>query len=112
MSQLLTREEKVDAVSYLSKIKKQKNFSSELAYFKSIYGQNIEVDIWSQDVKRKGEISRLESILNKNPESRDILVYLSILYFLDDNKKMALFYYGQAHEIDPELKIDEIEKLR
>jgi tetratricopeptide (TPR) repeat protein len=108
---LVNQQKKSDAVLFLKKIKGTKEFPQQLNYYKSIYGQDIEKEVFAEEIKRKEEIKKLETILEKNQKARDVLLKLAILYFEDENFKKAQEYYQRAKEIDPMVKVEELEKL-
>lgn len=82
-----------------------------LNYFQSIYGKDIENEVFFEENQRKEEIKKLKLILEKNPKARDLLLKLAVLYFEDNNFSQAKFYYQKAKEIDPAVKIEELERL-
>jgi tetratricopeptide (TPR) repeat protein len=96
---------------FLKKIKRTKEFPQQLNYYKNIYGQDIEKEVFTEEIKRKEEIKKLEIILQKNQKARDVLVRLAILYFEDEDFKKAKEYYQRAKEVDPMVKVEELERL-
>ena len=109
---LINTQRKSDAVLFLKKIKKHKEFNQQLVYFKNLYGPEIEKDVFEEEIKRKREIKKLETLLQKNEKARDVLLKLAILYFEDENFKKAKEYYQKAKKIDPQIKIEELEKFQ
>jgi len=109
---LVNQQKKSDAVVFLKKIKGTKEFPQQLNYYKNIYGGEIEKEVFAEEVRRKEEIRKLETLLQKNEKARDVLVRLAILYFEDEDFKKAKEYYQKAKEIDPMVKVGELEKLR
>lgn len=108
---LVNHQKKSDAILFLKKIKGTKEFPQQLNYFKNIYGEEIEKEVFVDEIKRKEEIKKLETILQKNEKARDVLVRLAILYFEDSNSSKAKAYYQRAKTIDPMIKNEELEGL-
>lgn len=86
---------------YLKKIKNTPYFSSELERFKKIYGQKVVNDVFYEEVEREKTIKKLEAFLKNNPDSRDLLYRLALLYQQAGNKEMAKKYLKRAKAIDP-----------
>ena len=97
----LVKEDKNAVVSFLSKIKNLSVFPLFLAINKNIYGNSLEQEVFAEDNKRKETIAEFESLLQKNPKSRDILYNLYLLHNEDGNKIKAEEYLRRAKEIDP-----------
>lgn len=97
-------EKKAAAVSFLIKIKQLREFSALFSEYKNIYGPSLENEVFAEDRKRREDIQRLESLLEKNPKSRDILYSLYVLYKEDNNDKKAQEYLKRAKDIDPMIK--------
>ena len=97
----LVKEDKKTVASFLNKIKNLTIFPSFLEMNKKIYGNSLEQDVFAEDNKRKETIAEFESLLQKNPQSRDILYNLYLLYNEDGNKTKAAEYLMKAKEIDP-----------
>ncbi len=108
---LTNNQKKTDAVLFLKKIKGTKEFPQQLQYFKNIYGQDIEKEVFTDETRRKEEVKNLETILLKNEKARDILVKLAILYFEDGNLIKAKDYYQRAKAIDPMIKNEKLEEM-
>lgn len=109
---LVNQQKKSEAILFLKKIKKTKEFSQQLEYFKNIYGKTIEKEVFAEEEKRRKEIKKLESLLEKNEKARDVLINLAVLYFKEKDFKKAKEYYQKAKGIDPMVKIDDLEKIR
>jgi len=88
-------------VIFLKKIKNQPFFTQELKKFRSLFGKKIDYDVFEEDIKRNEEIKKLESLLKKNPQARDVLYRLYLLYQEEGNNKKANEYYRRAKEVDP-----------
>jgi tetratricopeptide (TPR) repeat protein len=108
---LVNQPKKSDIVLFLKKIKNTREFPQQLQYFKNIYGQDIEKEVFAQELKRREEIIKLETALKKNEKAKDILVKLAILYFEEGNLNKAREYYQRAKKVDPMIKMKELEKL-
>lgn len=108
---LVNQQKRSDAILFLKKIKKTKEFPQQLNYYKNIYGQEIEKEVFAEELKRKEEIKKLKMLLKKNQKARDVLVKLAILYFEEEDFKKAKEYYQKAKEVDPQIKIEELEKI-
>lgn len=106
---LVNNQKKSDAVLFLKKIKGTQKFPQQLQYFKNIYGQDIEKEVFAEEIKRKQEIIKFETLLQKNAKARDVLIKLAILYFEDGDLNKAKEYYQRAKNIDPMVKIEELE---
>ncbi|OGK12595.1 hypothetical protein A3C98_00675 [Candidatus Roizmanbacteria bacterium RIFCSPHIGHO2_02_FULL_37_15] len=99
----LMKEDKNAAIRFLSKIKNLPYFLPLLEVNKNIYDNSLEQEVFAEDIKRKKIISQFESLLQKNPKSRDILYNLYLLHNEDGNKIMAQEYLRRAKEIDPSI---------
>lgn len=108
---LVGQKDKETAILFLKKIKGQAEFEKQMAYFKRLYSDEIENQVYQDERKRKEEIKKLEQILLLNPKARDVLIKLAILYFEDGNFNKARQYYQTAKEVDPLLEIEELERL-
>lgn len=98
-------------VKFLTKIKRQKDFGPQLKYFEDLYSEDLSSQVFREEKRRKEEIKRLEIVLEKNSNARDILLNLAILNYLDENLIQSKTYYLRAKAIDPEVKIEELEKI-
>jgi len=98
--QLINNDQKA-VVTFLQKIKNLPDFQKYLEMNKNIYGSTIENSVFIRDKERREEISKLQTLLEKNPSSRDILYDLSILYKEDGNEIKAKEYMDKAKKIDP-----------
>ena len=68
---------------------------------KNIYGGSLKQEVFAKDNKRKETIAKFESLLQKNPKSRDLLYNLYLLYQEDGNGTKAEEYLRRAKVIDP-----------
>jgi hypothetical protein len=88
-------------ITYLSRIKTLPVFEAELSRYKSEYGADIQNEVFKEDVLRKKRITALEEGLKKQPQSRDILYALSLLYKEGGDEKKASYYLEKARTVDP-----------
>lgn len=92
---------KLAYVDFLKQIKLLPEYDKYLSMAKNIYGSSVEEDIFSDLKKRQDEIFRLETVLERNPQSRDILYSLSKLYGAQSDREKEISYLEKAKEIDP-----------
>ena len=90
-------------VEFLKRIKPLPIFQSQLDHYKNIYGKTIEQEVYAQDIRVNNKIIQLEKLLALNPESRDVLYNLYILYSEKGNRQKAQEYLRKAQEIDPNI---------
>lgn len=109
---LVSRQQKTDAVVFLKKIAQTPAFPSQLGLFQKIYGADLVNEVKADELARAKEREKLQQVLEKNAKARDILVKLAILYYEDNNHQKAKEYYRKAQTIDPEVKIDQLDQLR
>lgn len=102
----LINSNKKATIEYLKKIKSLSIFQKELKKFTNIFGKSIVKEVFFDDQQRKIKIKKLEEVLKKNPQSRDVLISLAILYQEDGNDQLAKEYLKKAKEVDPILTID------
>jgi tetratricopeptide (TPR) repeat protein len=88
-------------VLFLKKIKTQDFFDQELKRFRAIFGKKIENDVFSEDRLRAEKIKKCELLLKKNPDARDVLYQLYLLYQEAGNTEKADEYYRRVKEVDP-----------
>jgi len=91
-------------VSYLQKIKNLTIFNKELSKSKSLFGKDIKNDVFRPDIERNNKIKEFEQVLQKNPQSRDILYGLYQLNLEKGNITIANKYLKQAQTIDPNIQ--------
>lgn len=91
-------------LSFLSSIKKTSFFEEELKKTVQIFGEPIKVLIFAEDNAIDQQIKNYQSLLLKNPNSRDLLYNLSLLYEKKGDEKKAKEYLKKAKEIDPAIK--------
>lgn len=64
----------------------------------------LEDKVYAEDRQRKEQISYLEGILFTNPQSRDVLQTLAMLYKKEGEIEMSQEYLMRAKEVDPEIE--------
>lgn len=89
---------------YLTQIRQLSVFQSELLRYKNTYGLWVENQVFKKEWERNEMIARLEAALQKNPQSRDVLYGLSVLYADRGDSGRAQAYLERARQIDPALK--------
>lgn len=88
----------------LERTQRLKEYPEILAMQREIYGPTIDEHISSETNSRNEKIKYLESILQNNPESRDILYTLSILYRQNNQDSLSEQYLNRAKAVDPWIK--------
>lgn len=102
--QLLQGDEK----AFISIIKRSKDTS----YFQTLLTENQntiadrEEDIFADTHERSEQIAILKQTLTLNPESRDVLYALHVLYKKEGQMEIASEYLKQARQIDPTIGQD------
>lgn len=99
----LVSEDKKAVVNFLKKIKllPDKNyFKDQLAEYKGIYGDSIRDDVFKDDKNRQESIKEMQKLLEKSPNSRDLLYNLYLLEKEEGNKTQSQIYLQKAKEID------------
>ena len=97
----LTNDDKSGAVEYLKKIVSLPDFQRELTTYKTLYGRDIENDIFRTKLDRQKMISQLENLLQKNNNAREVLYNLSLLYRADGNPIKAKTCLDKSKLIGP-----------
>lgn len=100
----LVNNDKKSVVAFLQKIINNNNFENQLKYFEKIFGPSLKNDVFAKKLQREIKIKELEQILEKNPQSRDVLYGLYLLNLEKESQKTAEKYLRLAKEIDPEIK--------
>jgi len=91
-------------VVYLKKIMSLPLFKTEFDKFKTIYGNDIEKQVYAEKYQRQKQIIILETLLQKNSQARDVLFALYQLYLNDGQVERAQEYLKKAQQIDPMIK--------
>jgi len=94
-------EDKQAIITYLKQIKNLPIFKKDLKKFSIIFGEKIEKAVFLEEEERKIKIKKLETVLQKNPKSRDVLYSLYKLYQESGNYQLAEKYLQKAKEVDP-----------
>ncbi|MDH7475967.1 MAG: hypothetical protein QHH09_00650 [Microgenomates group bacterium] len=97
----LIDEKKPAVVVFLKSITSLPIFDQEFLKYRNLFGQKLEEEVFSEKKSRQQLIKKLEQILEKNPNARDVFSSLSFLYQLEDNQTKADQYWQQAKNIDP-----------
>ncbi len=100
----LVNNDRKAAVEFLQKIRVLPSFSKQLDYFGNIYGFSLKTEVFSAERAREEKIKKLEQILEKNHQSRDILYSLYLLYKEKGDRFTANKYLKLAKEVDPTIK--------
>jgi len=96
--------EKTAVVAFLKKIRRLPEFSFFFKTNKNIYGPLLEKQVFEDERKKEEKLVKLESLLQKNPKSRDVLYELYLTNKDLGNEKKAEKYLKMAQEIDPDIK--------
>lgn len=99
----LIQNNRKSTVDYLQKIIDTDNFAHQIDYFKNIYGNSLKNEVFAAKIKRDKEINKLEQILTKNAQSRDILYSLYLLNKENKNLSIAERYFRKAKQVDPDI---------
>ena len=71
---------------------------------RNIYGSSIDTAIVKESEQRTAKIHSLESILQQNPQAREVLHALSVLYRENDQLATSEQYLKKAQAIDPSMQ--------
>jgi tetratricopeptide (TPR) repeat protein len=96
--------QKPAVVDYLKKIKPLLQFQDELKNYQQRYGVSLKDEVFKDETLRREEIARLEQLLIKNNQARDVLYKLYLLYKEDGDSNKARQYLDRAKEVDPTIK--------
>lgn len=88
----------------LDRIQHVKEYPEILAMQREIYGPLIDEHISQENASRNAKIKYLEAALQNNPESRDILYALSVLYIASGQYDRSNQYFERAKAVDPWIK--------
>jgi len=91
-------------VSFLQKIKETKYYMDELKNGVAQYGNTLEKEIDKEEYERNTKINKLEQLLKKNPQSRDVLYSLFLLYHEGGDDSTAQKYLLRVKIVDPSIK--------
>lgn len=91
-------------IDFLQRIQTLPEYEKYLDLGRKLYGEDMEKEVNRDALKRKAEISHLESILRLNPQARDVLYGLSKFYRVQGDVVKADIYLEKAKEVDPTIK--------
>jgi len=100
----ILNEDQEVVVAYLKKIVPLPFFQTELDKYKIIYGDGIEKQVFAEKNGRQRQIIVLKTLLQKNPQTKDILFALYQLYLNNGQIDKAQEYLKKAQQIDPMIK--------
>jgi tetratricopeptide (TPR) repeat protein len=100
----IVNNEKPAVVAFLKKIRRLPEFSFFFKTNKNIYGPLLEKQVFEDERKKEEKLVKLESLLQKNPKSRDVLYELYLTNKDLGNGKKAEKYLKMAKEIDPDIE--------
>lgn len=90
-------------MDFLKALRSQPKFEQEMDRQKAFFGQNIESEVFQDEIKRQQRIRQLEYVLQRNPKARDVLYALYVLYNQEGKNQVANQYLKRAQEVDPNL---------
>lgn len=91
-------------VSMLRNIDKTKDYPYVLKINTNAFGIKLKDDVNQENLKRRERIKKLETILGKNKNARDVLLALSLLYKEEGNNLKSDEYLRRARALDPLLQ--------
>lgn len=91
-------------VEFLKKINNHPQFAFFLETNKNIFNHFLENEVIYEQRIKEEKIAELESLLKKNPKSRDIIYNLYLLNKDLGNSQQAKKYLKMSKEIDPNIK--------
>lgn len=100
----LINNDKKSAVLFLEKTKEKNFFESQLKYFENFYGEDLKNEVFFKENQRNLKIKKLEQILEKNPQARDVLYSLHLIYLEKNDTTTAKKYLDLVKKIDPVYK--------
>lgn len=106
ISPLLGKLQKKDfdgTVLYLRSIRNHASFATEFARYKNIYGDRLQTYVFHEAAVRETNIRKLEKLLGKNPQARDVLYQLYVNYKAQGDKTRADAYLKRAQGVDPDI---------
>ncbi len=96
--------EEVDAQVAFYKIARNLPEFQEIYEANAATIQSLEPEINKDDVTRVDKIRKLETLLEQNPNSRDLLYVIATLYEQSGDEENARLYREKALQIDPSLE--------
>ncbi|MCS7093463.1 MAG: hypothetical protein NZL96_03535 [Patescibacteria group bacterium] len=92
-------------IRFLKKIKTQDEyFFSQLAYFENLTQKSLREIVFEEETNLEKTRQRLESALEKNPNSPEVLYALSLIYQKKENHQKANEYREKAKNFDPKIE--------
>ena len=96
-------EDKNAVIETLYKTQFLPEYPSIRAMQRNIFGSSIDAAILKESQGREAKIHGLEAILQQNPQAREVLYALSVLYKEDGQFTTSERYLRQAQAIDPSM---------
>lgn len=97
-------ENRAGVIYYLTHIRPLPLFTPELTRYKNRFGATLEKNVFEKEIKRKNEINKQEELLMRNPQARDVLYNLAMLYKESGDRVRAENYLKRARQVDPTIK--------
>lgn len=91
--------------TYLAAIRSLPEFQPSYTHAVNTYGLRIRNELFTADNIRNTKIIKLEQELTYNPNNRDILIALSILYKANRDEEKSREYLDAAQRIDPMARV-------
>jgi len=108
----LVSERKSSLIKFLKKTISLPQSKEWLKTAEKKYGrQLVENAVFADRKKAELRIKKLEQLLKKNPNARDVLYGLSVIYRQLDNDKMANIYLERAKKVDPQIEGQSLVKI-
>ncbi len=90
-------------VVFLNDLRKTVFFKPELARAQKLFGYSIRSGVFGDESKTKKEITKMEELLKLNPNSRDVLYKLYLLYYKIGEDSKSRYFLQRARKIDSTL---------
>lgn len=87
-------------IPFLKQAKETQNFTMIYPEITQLFENNKD-EIFKDEIQRKALIEKLEVMLQQNPQSRDVLYSLYLLYDKNGHTEQAQKYLQEAKNIDP-----------
>ena len=100
----LANNDRKSAVEFLQKIRSTREFYRRLKDYENVYGPSIKDEVFAKERAHNLAITKLEQILEKNHQARDVLYSLYELYLEKGDNNTAENYLKLAREVDPTIK--------
>lgn len=114
MFRLVSLQDVSAAREFLGNLEGSAFYESQSQYLNSVFDNVLAQEIDTKHLNLEKNIAEYEKILALNPKNRDVLIKLALLY--KDKRTLsaraeAKKHYQIAQEVDPWIKIEELEKL-